>query len=64
MPTFSWLTVSLMCKVFLLQIICDCMERLFFEHMYMSLHIFKNVSSSLSISNCEILKMLNVHLNF
>jgi hypothetical protein len=29
---------------------------LLFEHIYMSLHIFKNVSSSLSISNCEILK--------
>jgi hypothetical protein len=43
-------------NVFVFQIICDCMERLLFEHIYMSLHIFKNVSSSLSISNCEILK--------
>jgi hypothetical protein len=45
-----------MCNVFLFQIICDCMERLLFEHIYMSLHIFKNALSSLSISNCEILK--------
>jgi hypothetical protein len=43
-------------NVFVFQIICDCMEHLLFEHIYMSLHIFKNVSSSLSISNCEILK--------
>jgi hypothetical protein len=43
-------------NVFVFQIIFDCMERLVFENIYMLLHIFKNVSSSLSISNCEILK--------
>jgi hypothetical protein len=43
-------------NVFVFQIICDCMKQWLFEHIYMSLHIFKNVSSSLSISNFEILK--------
>ena len=47
-----------MCNVFVFKIICDFMEILLFEQMYMSLHIFKNVSSSLSISNCEILKIV------
>jgi hypothetical protein len=39
-------------------VICICFisEQLLFEHIYMSLHIFKNVPSSLSIYNCEILK--------
>ena len=43
-------------NVFVFKIICYCMEKLLFEHIYMPLDIFKNVSSSLSISNCEILK--------
>jgi hypothetical protein len=43
-------------NVFVFQIICDCIEQLLFEHIYMLLYTFKNVSSSLSIYNCEIMK--------
>jgi hypothetical protein len=48
--------------VFVFQIICDCMEGFLFKHIYMSLHIFKNASPSLSISICEILKNVKCHV--